>query len=281
MASLMFVSKIEPSMVLSTHIVEKVWGRESLPPPFVVPEGVRVGEIWFDTPPALSELLVKYMFTSEKLSVQCHPNEEQARALGEGTTGKDECWVVVAAEPGASLGIGFNEPLDADAMRKAAMDGTIESLMTWFEVQAGDVFYIPAGTVHAIGAGCSIVEVQQNTDITYRLYDYGRPRELHLERGMAVASGKPYDTTLHQRLPVSGSAMLVDGPFFRIDLVAGVPDEAQLYSYSQPVLVLPLSGQVLVAGEAIAGPGECAYAPDLASITFAPEGKALVTAPTG
>ena len=98
---------------------------------------------------------------------------------------------------------------------------------------------------------------------------------------MAVASGKPYDTALHQRLPPSGSAMLVDGPYFRMDLVAGVPDEAQLYSYSQPLLVLPLTGEVLVAGDAIAGPGQCAFAPDLASVTFAPEGKALVTAPTG
>jgi len=266
-------------MVLSARTVEKVWGRDELPAPFVAPEGKRVGEIWFEPPPELPELLVKYLFTSEKLSVQCHPNGQQAREAGLGEAGKDECWVVIAAEPGACLGIGFHEQIDADSMRAAALDGSIEQLMRWFEVQAGDVFYIPAGTVHAIGPGCSIVEVQQNTDITFRLYDYGRPRELHLEQGMAVADGSPYDASLYRRLPESGSAQLVDSDFFRLDWVDGVPDDGLLYSYAAPLLVLPLAGEVLVAGDEVVKPGECALAPDLASVTFAPKGKALVTAP--
>ncbi|WP_240624629.1 class I mannose-6-phosphate isomerase [Aurantiacibacter odishensis] len=275
----MFESRIDLPMMLPTRIVEKVWGRESLPAPFRAPEGARVGEIWFEPPPAMSQLLVKYLFTSDKLSVQCHPDAAQAREAGLGETGKDECWVVIAAEPGASLGIGFDRHLDPKAMREAARDGSIEHLMQWYEVQAGDVFYIPANTVHAIGSGCSIIEVQQNTDITYRLYDYGRPRELHLEAGMAVADGSPYDTSLHQRLPDSGSATLVDGPFFRLDWVDGVPDDGLLYTYAEPLLVLPLAGEVLVSGSEVVKPGECALAPDLASVTFAPQGKALVTAP--
>ena len=267
-------------MVLSTRIVEKIWGRDKLPEPFVAPAGNRVGEIWFESPPAIPELLVKYLFTSEKLSVQCHPNADQAKASGLCDSGKEECWVVIAAEPGAPLGIGFRNQLDADAIRKAATDGTIEDLMTWFEVQAGDVFYIPANTVHAIGPGCSIVEVQQNCDITYRLYDYGRPRKLHLEEGIAIADGSPYDRALHQRLPASGNASLVDGPAFRLDWVDGVPDDGLLYSYAQPLLVLPLSGEIVIGGSEVVKPGECAYAPDLASVSFAPDGKALVTAPT-
>lgn len=275
----MFESRIDLPMTLSTRIVEKVWGRESLPAPFRAPDGVRVGEIWFEPPPAIPQLLVKYLFTSEKLSVQCHPNAAQAQEAGLGTTGKDECWVVIAAEPGASLGIGFDRDLGPEAMREAALDGSIENLMRWFEVKAGDVFYIPANTVHAIGAGCSIIEVQQNTDITYRLYDYGRPRELHLDAGMAVADASPYDTSLYQRLPDSGSATLVDGPFFRLDWVDGVADDGLLYTYAQPLLVLPLAGEVLISGGEVVKPGECALAPDLASVTFAPTGKALVTAP--
>ncbi|WP_338241596.1 class I mannose-6-phosphate isomerase [Aurantiacibacter hainanensis] len=265
-------------MLLPIRTVEKVWGRDALPAPFVAPQGKRIGEIWFEPPERMSDLLVKYLFTSDKLSIQCHPNSQQAQAAGHGSGGKDECWIVVAADPGATLGIGFDRALDADALRAAAHDGSIEDLMTWFEVQAGDVFYIPANTVHAIGPGCSIIEIQQNSDITYRLYDYGRPRELHLDAGMEVADGSPYDRDLMQRLPGHGSASLVDGPFFRIDWVDGVPAEDLLYSYAAPLLVLPLAGEVLADGEVVK-PGECALAPDLASVTFAPQGKALVTAP--
>lgn len=268
-------------MLLTTRSVEKVWGRDVLPAPFVAPEGKRIGEIWFEPPPQMPELLVKYIFASEKLSVQCHPNSDQAEAAGLGRKGKEECWLVIAAEPGATLGIGFDRALDDNALRAAALDGSIERLMTWHAVQAGDVFHIPANTVHAIGPGCSIIEVQQNSDITYRLYDYGRPRELHLEEGVAVADGSPYDPANRTSVPATGHASLVDGPHFRLDWVDGLPDEGLLYTYSAPVLVLPLTGEVVVTGDEVVMPGECALAPDLASVTFAPRGKALVTAPVG
>ena len=269
-------------MLLPTRVIEKVWGRDQLPAPFYAPDGVRVGEIWFEPPPQLEQLLVKYLFTSDKLSVQCHPGDAFAQAHGLGQTGKEECWVVVEAQAGAKLGIGFDAPLDAQTMRAAALDGSIEHLMTWHDVQAGDVFYIPAGTVHAIGAGVSVVEVQQNADITFRLFDYGRPRDLHLDEGLKVAIGEPYDLAAnHQRLPASGHASLVDDAPFRLDHVQGIPDDALLYSYASPLLVAPLAGDVLIAGGDVVRPGECAYATDLASITFAPEGKALITAPAG
>lgn len=265
-------------MHLPTRTIEKVWGMDVLPAPFVAPEGKRIGEIWFEPPEELPELLVKYLFTSEKLSVQCHPDDGQAEAAGLGRNGKEECWLVVAAEPGATLGIGFKRELSPEEMRAAALDGSIEELMVWHEVQAGDFFYIPANTVHAIGPGCSIIEIQQNSDITYRLYDYGRPRELHLEAGMAVADGAPYPEHLRQCIPASGSATLVDGPHFALDLIDGVADDAQLYAYVGKLLVVPISGDVLVSGEVVS-PGECAYAPGIADVTFAPEGKALVAAP--
>ncbi len=265
-------------MILPTSIVEKPWGREHLPAPFASVPGKRIGEIWFDPPAALPQLLVKYIFTSEKLSIQCHPSDEQARTSGAGEHGKEECWLVVEAEPGATLGIGFRQEIDAEAMRTAAFDGSIEELLHWHEVQAGDFFYIPAGTVHAIGPGVSIIEIQQNCDITYRLYDYGRPRELHLDEGVAVARGAPYPESLHSRIPASGHAALVDGPFFVLDLVDGVADDALLYSYAEALLVIPVAGDVLVEGEVVQA-GECALAPDLASVTFAPSGKCLIARP--
>ena len=265
-------------MILPIRTVEKVWGRDTLPAPFTAPEGKRIGEIWFEPPEALPELLVKYLFTSEKLSVQNHPSDAQTEAKGLGKQGKEECWLVLDAEPGATLGIGFDEAIDQEEMRAAALDGSIEDKLTWHDVQAGDFFYIPANTVHAIGPGCSIVEIQQNSDITYRLYDYGRPRELHLDDGIAVADGSVYPERLHQRLPDSGSASLVDGPHFRLDYVHGDADDGLKYSYPDRCLVLPLAGEVLVDGELV-HPGECALAEGLADVTFAPNGRALVTAP--
>ncbi|WP_236781604.1 class I mannose-6-phosphate isomerase [Aurantiacibacter gangjinensis] len=268
------------AMLLEPKVIEKVWGRDVLPAPFVAPDGVRVGEIWFDPTPDMPDLMVKYLFTGEKLSVQCHPDAAQALASGLGRTGKAECWVVVDAAPGATLGIGFDAPLNADAMRAAALDGSIEDLMTWHTPTAGDVFYIPAGTVHAIGPGLAIVEVQQNEDITFRLYDYGRDRQLHLDEGLKVAKGEVYNLAAHRTtVPASGHASLVEDAPFRLDFVNGIPDDALLYSYAEPLLVVPLSGELVISGDEVVRPGECAYATDLASVVFAPEGKALVTSP--
>jgi mannose-6-phosphate isomerase len=265
-------------MLLETKTVEKPWGRDTLPSPFETPAGKRIGEIWFEPPRDLPQLLVKYIFTSEKLSVQTHPSDAQTEARGLGRQGKEECWLVIDAEPGATLGIGFNQALDTGAMRAAAEDGSIEDLLTWHEVKAGDFFYIPANTVHAIGGGCSIIEVQQNSDITYRLYDYGRPRELHLEEGMAVAKGEPYDMNRHRVLPESGDVVLVDGPYFRLDRVDGLPDQATAARYHGCLLVIPREGTAWVADEPVA-PGQCALAASLDDVVFAPEGSCLIAQP--
>ena len=163
---------------LPIHMVEKPWGRTNLPAPFVAPSGQRIGEIWFTPPPALDRLLIKYIFTSERLSVQVHPSDTQTEAMGMGRQGKEECWLVLDAEPGACLGIGFEREYDEATLRAAALDGQIEHRLRWQPVKPGDFFYIPANTVHAIGAGISLIEIQQNSDTTYRLYDYGRPRQL-------------------------------------------------------------------------------------------------------
>ncbi|WP_313441692.1 class I mannose-6-phosphate isomerase [Novosphingobium sp.] len=256
--------------------VEKPWGKDVLPAPFTAPDGERIGEIWFEPPAALPDLLVKYIFTSEKLSVQVHPSDAQTRAKGLGRQGKEECWLIVAAEPGATLGIGFDAPIGEQEMRAAARDGSIERLMTWHEVQPGDFFYIPANTVHAIGVGVSLIEVQQNSDITYRLYDYGRPRELHLDEGMAVAKGEVYDLARwHKRVPEHDSAVLVDGPLFLLDQVAGVPSPAVATRYPEALLVIPREGIVTI-GEDTISPGGCGLAKSLDDIKFAENGVCLL-----
>jgi mannose-6-phosphate isomerase len=265
-------------MLLPTITVEKPWGRDELPPPFNGAAGSRIGEIWFDPPEDLPELLVKYIFTSEKLSVQVHPSDEQTLAAGLGNQGKEECWLVIDAQPGAMLGIGFAEPVDAANMRAAALDGSIEQRLEWHPVKPGDFFYIPAGTVHAIGAGVGIIEIQQNSDITYRLFDYGRPRELHLEQAIAVARGEPHDPVLRRPLPERGAVQLVDGPHFRLDRIEGSPEAATAERYPGRLLVIPLTGVAQVAGEQVE-PGQCAMAQGLPDVDFAADGQFLIAAP--
>lgn len=256
--------------------VEKPWGRDALPAPFTAPAGQRIGEIWFEPPAQLPDLLVKYIFTSEKLSVQVHPSDAQTLAKGIGRQGKEECWLIVDAEPGATLGIGFDSALGEDEMRAAARDGSIEGLMTWHAVKPGDFFYIPANTVHAIGAGVSLIEVQQNSDITYRLFDYGRPRELHLEEGMAVSKGESYDLVAwHKEIPPRGTQVLVDGPLFLLDQVMGAPSAETAARYPGALLVIPREGAVQVAGETIA-PGGCAIAASLQDVTLSSTGVCLL-----
>lgn len=266
-------------MLLRTRTVEKPWGRDVLPPPFHAPEGKRIGEVWFEPPGELPELLVKHIFTGEPLSVQCHPSDAQTQAKGMGKQGKEECWLVIGAEPGAVLGIGFREAIDAGTMHEAALDGTIEHLLTWHPVAPGDFFYIPANTVHAIGAGVSVIEIQQNSDITYHLYDFGRPRELHLEQGLEVASGTPYDFAHSGFAGPGTNVCLVDGPYFRIDQVTGDPDPAIAARYCGNLLVIPRVGEVMLGSERIA-PGSCALAEDIGGLRFAREGTCLLVAPT-
>jgi mannose-6-phosphate isomerase len=199
--------------------VGKPWGRRDLPPAFAAVEegGEPVGEIWFEDPRGGDpELLVKYLFTSEKLSIQVHPADAAARAAGH-ARGKDEAWVVLAADRGATIGIGLRAPASREALRAAALDGRIEAMVDWRPAKAGDVYYSPAGTVHALGAGLTLIEVQQNIDLTYRLYDYGRRRPLHLDEGIAVSDPNPYAAPFAPYDLAPGRAILSDGPAFVLE----------------------------------------------------------------
>ncbi len=262
------------TQLLPTRSVAKPWGKDNLPAPFTAPAGERIGEVWFEPPPDLPQLLVKYIFTSEALSVQVHPSDAQLPGHG-----KEECWLVVAAEPGARLGIGFIRTVSAAEMRAAALDGSIEALLKWHTVSPGDFFYIPANTVHAIGAGISLIEVQQNSDITYRLYDYGRPRELHLDEGLRVARRETYPAQWRSHLPEHGPAMLVDGPLFRLDRLDGPADAATAARYGgAPLLVIPRSTGVSL-GDRVIGTGECGLAYSLDDLEMSEGAKCLIAQP--
>ncbi len=235
-------------MKLQRRYVEKPWGRTELPPMFDPPAGERIGEVWF-TDGAELPLLAKYIFTSERLSIQVHPDDAQARARGL-PQGKSECWYILDAEPGATLGLGLKQEIGKDELRGAALDGSIEQLMDWRPVAVGDFIFVPSGTIHAIGAGISLLEFQQNADVTYRLYDYGRPRELHLDDGVAVAAAKPFDDRLIQHLSGSEQRTLVNGPHFTLVLTS----EDALEGRQR--WVMPLDGEAHSANMK-AGPGDC------------------------
>lgn len=234
-------------MKLHRTYVEKPWGTMRLPPVFDAPKGRTIGEVHF-TNGADLPLLVKYIFTRERLSIQVHPNDEQATARGL-PKGKSECWYILDAEPGSTIALGPTRDLSGDELRSSALDGSIEGLLDWRPVRAGDFYFVPAGTIHAIGGGLSLIEFQQNTDATYRLYDYGRPRELHVDDAVSVANLAPYPEALMQHVSHDEQQLLVNGPQFR--LVYSSRDTMQ----DRQRWIIPLEGRAQ-SGNDIAVPGE-------------------------
>ena len=246
-----------PATLLATHRVEKPWGRHQLWGPFGDPPvgGEPIGEFWFQAPgDSTPDLLIKYLFTSEKLSVQVHPDDEQAHARGL-PRGKDECWLILDAAPDSTIAMGTKVPVDKAVLREAALDGSIERLLDWKPVKAGDFFYVPSGTVHAIGAGLTLIEVQQNSETTYRLYDYGRPRELHLEDGIAVSDPRPYAPYPSPGRIDDDRTILVDGPKFVLERLAGGARTIALPG-GVTAWLIPVAGKGTVDGVAFAA-GEC------------------------
>src|ERR1700687_3013717 len=167
-------------------------------------------------------LLLKFLFPHEKLSVQVHPDDAQALRVGQ-PWGKTECWYIAHAQPGAQTALGLKPGVTAQQLGEAIHQKRAEEVLNWINVYAGDMIYVAGGTVHTLGPGSVVVETQQQSDTTYRLYDYGRPRELHLKDGMAavkekVASGKVVRPAPGQ-IPGSGSreAALVEAPYFVVE----------------------------------------------------------------
>jgi mannose-6-phosphate isomerase len=168
-------------------------------------------------------LLLKFLFPHEKLSVQVHPDDEQARRVGQ-PWGKTECWYVAHAAPGSQIALGLKPGVTASQLEQAIRERRAEDLLNWLNVYAGDMIYVAGGTVHTLGPGSVIVETQQQSDTTYRLYDYGRPRELHLKDGLAavkekVSSGKVIrPAPVQQRGSHNRHAPLIAAPYFVVDM---------------------------------------------------------------
>lgn len=262
---------------LVAHAVEKPWGRTDIPCHVAANDGRRIGEVWFSPGQGIDlPLLVKYIFTSENLSVQVHPNDEQAQRCGlDG--GKSECWYVLDATPDARLGIGMSQELTSEELRAAALDGSIETLMEWKSVQPGSFYYIPAGTVHAIGGGVVLVEIQQNNDVTYRLYDYGRPRELHLAQGVAVAVAEPYGLPDRVIAVTAEERLIGSGAPFTLDIIQGQAHTCREIK-SELLWFIPLAGTGTLSGESWR-PGECWLIEGEATIEVAEPMSALIAQP--
>jgi mannose-6-phosphate isomerase len=235
---------------LATRVVEKPWGKRGIDPRFAVAADRQVGEIWFEPPAGIDlDVMAKYLFTTERLSIQVHPDDAMARARGY-PRGKSECWIVLDAADDAELGIGTVRNIPSEELMAAARDGSIVELIDWRRPKRGEFIYNPARTVHALGPGLTVLEIQQAVDLTYRLYDYGRPRELHLDEAADAVDSRPHSNPLDGEVG-NISRVLVDGPHFGVAWCVGSPPS--LPEMMRDVQLLPIDASVQGVG-----PGECA-----------------------
>ena len=231
---------------LAPWFSERPWGRMDLRPWYSdTGKNEPVGEAWLTGPQSVIEtgplngstlqeavakngralagsdraefpLLVKLLFPNDKLSVQVHPDDAHAQAMGQ-PRGKTECWYVLEAAPGSTIALGLKPGATADVVRKAIGDGTLEDWVEQVPVQVGDMIFVDAGTVHAIGPGVVLLETQQTSDITFRMYDYGRPRELHVEQALQVMRMKTDAGKVASREMMDGFARLIEQKYFTVD----------------------------------------------------------------
>jgi mannose-6-phosphate isomerase len=208
-----------------------------------------IGEIWYerpDKPTKPPSLLLKLLFTSEPLSIQVHPDDAYAQSMGL-PNGKTEAWYVLSAATGAKVAVGLDRRLTRQELRQAVDDGSISDLVVWRTVSPGDAISVPAGTIHAIGAGLVIAEIQQRSDATFRLFDHGRQRELHIERAIAVADAGPARARERQNRLSDERTLLVSGPHFVLERIELAPESAWCLDAKRETWLLVLSGDA-VAG---------------------------------
>lgn len=232
---------------LNPSFREKVWGSTELGPWFAG-DGRKIGEVWFEAEPALP-ILVKFLFTTEKLSVQVHPPDTPQEL------GKTEMWYILRADDQARLALGFRETITKEHLREASLSGEVEKLLEWYPLKPDDVFFAPPGSVHAIGAGVALCEIQENSDITYRLYDYGRPRELHIEQSLAVAHLGPHPGPSKPVDLGNGTRRLVQSEYFVTESMHWNGSCEYRPEADRFHLLIFLEGQGSIAGEAFR-PGE-------------------------
>lgn len=206
------------------RVVPKPWGSTDLRPWSELQQnGVAIGELWFQRADATAPdpaLLLKLLFTTAPLSIQVHPDDGFAQSIGM-PHGKAEAWYILSATPDAQIAVGLKRRLEAAQLRAAIADGSIADLVQWRPVLKDDVIFVPAGTIHAIGAGLVLAEIQQRSDATFRLFDHGRQRELHVDNAVAAANAGPAKRQSDPRRLTAARTLLVASPQFvleRIDL---------------------------------------------------------------
>jgi mannose-6-phosphate isomerase len=210
----------------SVQVARKPWGVDDLQPwSSIDASGDAVGELWFqraDKDAPIPALLLKLLFTSEPLSIQVHPDDAFARSIGL-PNGKTEAWYILSATPDARIATGLKRCLTPQGLRASIRDGSIADLVQWRPAVKGDIIFVPAGMIHAIGAGIVLAEIQQRSDTTFRLFDYRRHRVLHEDRAVAVFDAAPVQVQSGPRRLTAARTALISSPHFvleRIDLRA-------------------------------------------------------------
>jgi len=241
-----------------------------------------IGELWFERPGLAAPetaLLLKLLLTTEPLSIQVHPGDVFARSIGL-ANGKTEAWYILSAIAGAKVAVGLNYPRSAAELRTAISDGSIANIVHWHPVQQGDVIFIPAGTIHAIGAGIVLAEIQQHSDATFRLFDYGRRRELHIENAVAVATTGPLKPqSLPERLSGARTVLTVN-PHFALERIDLLPGSVWMLDAPKETWLLVIEGHAQL-GSTRLSPGEAVFLQaDHADIAAGADGlKALLAYP--
>ncbi len=207
--------------------VTKPWGSTDLGPWSANPDdGIAIGEVWFERSGASApdpELLLKLLFTREPLSIQVHPDDAVARSMGL-VHGKTEAWYILSATDGAEVAVGLERRVATAQLRAAIEDGSIAGLVKWRRVAADDVVFVPAGTIHCIGAGLVVAEIQQRSDVTFRLFDHGRRRELHVDAALAAADPRPAEPQMAERRLTDTRTLLVACPSFVLERITPSAD---------------------------------------------------------
>jgi len=266
------------------HSLPKPWGVVDLRPwSNVHHNGTAIGEIWYErsgSAAADSLLLLKLLFTSQPLSIQVHPDDAFAHAMGL-PRGKSEAWYVLSAIPEAKIALGLKQRLTPQQLRQAANDGSISELVAWREMSAGDSVFVPAGTIHAIGAGLVIAEIQQRSDATFRLFDHGRQRELHIDNAIAVADAGPADLRVIPTRLSDTRTLLISNAHFTFERVDLAPNSVWCLKMEQESWILVINGSAR-AGSFDVATGDAIFAQsDRVNIHTGPIGLVGLVAYTG
>ncbi|MFZ1103542.1 MAG: class I mannose-6-phosphate isomerase [Hyphomicrobiaceae bacterium] len=266
------------------HAVQKPWGVADLRPWSRADDGARsIGEIWYErsgSEPSDPSLLLKLLFTSQPLSIQVHPDDAYAQSIGL-ACGKTEAWYILSAAPGARIALGLKKQLVPRQLREAVADGSLADLVAWRTVLPGDVVFVPAGTIHAIGAHLVIAEIQQRSDVTFRMFDFGRARELHIADAVAVADAGPADADPKPRRLTDERVLLASNPHFVLERIELAPGSTNRLEAERETWLLVVSGSARAATLDVAT-GDAVFAQSDSIDMFAgPEGMAGLVAYTG